>query len=61
MKKSTTFKSDMSDNNNPLIEKEHKTLPSSPKKETISNIMAFAKSYSVRKGKAFDKMEFMLN
>ena len=60
MKKSTTFKSDMSDNN-PLKEKEHKTLPTSPKKETITNILAFAKSYSVRKGKAFDKMEFMLN
>lgn len=60
MKKSTTFNSGMSDNSS-IKEQDHKTLPTSPKKETIVNIMAFAKSYSVRKGKAIEKMEFMLN
>jgi len=60
MNKFTPFKSDMSDIT-PIKEKEQKTLPCSPKKDTIANIMAFAKSYSVRKGKNIDKMEFMLN
>lgn len=60
MKKSTPFKSDMSEHS-PLKEKEQKTLPSSPKKQTIDNILAFSRAYSVRKGKAIEKMEFILN
>jgi len=60
MNKFTPFKSDLSDST-PIKENKHKTLPGSPKKETIVNILAFAKSYSVRKGKNIDKMEFMLN
>ena len=60
MKKSTPFKTDMSDSTT-LKDKEQKTLPVSPKKETIDNIMAFAKAYSVRRSKSIDKMEFNLN
>lgn len=60
MKKSTPFRSNMSDQSS-LKEKDHKTLPTSPKKETISNIMSFARAYSVRKGKSIVKMEFILN
>ena len=60
MKKSTPFKADMSDSTT-LTDKEQKTLPTSPKKETMDNIMAFAKAYSVRKSKNIDKMEFILN
>jgi cell envelope opacity-associated protein A len=60
MKKSTPFNSEMSDHSS-IREKDSQTLPSSPKEQTIKNIMSFAKSYSVRKGKTFDKMEFNLN
>ena len=60
MKKSTPFNSEMSANST-IKEKELKSLPTSPKKETINNIMSFARSYSVRRGKAIEKMEFMLN
>ncbi len=60
MNKFTPFKSEIS-GSTPVEEKGQKTLPLSPQKETITNILAFAKSYSVRKGKAIDKMEFMLN
>jgi len=60
MNKFTPFKSDIS-GNTPVEDKGQKKLPLSPKKETITNILAFAKSYSVRKGKVIDKMEFMLN
>jgi len=44
-----------------LKEKELKKLPTSPKKETIASILSFSKSYSVRKGRLIDKMEFLLN
>lgn len=60
MKKSTHSNPEMS-NNSSTKEQDHKALPTSPKKETINNILAFAKSYSVRKGKIIEKMEFMLN
>ena len=60
MNKSTSFKSDMSDKSS-IQDKEQKTLPTSPKKETIDSIIAFSKSYSVRKGKMIEKMAFNLN
>ena len=60
MKKSTSFNSDMSDHS-AIKEKDARLLPHSPKKETIENIMSFARSYSVRKGKYLEKMEFTLN
>ena len=59
MKNSTPFSADSSANS--LEEKKQKSLPTSPKKETVNNIMAFAKAYSVRKSKSIDKMEFILN
>ena len=59
MNKSTPFNADSSAN--PLKEKKQKSLPTSPKKETVANVMAFAKAYSVRKTQAFDKIDFILN
>ncbi len=60
MSKSTSFNPDMADKSS-TKEKEQKTLPTTPKKETIENIIAFSKSYSVRRGKMIEKMEFNLN
>jgi hypothetical protein len=38
-----------------------KKLPAVPSETAIANIMAFAKSYSVRNSKELGKLEFMLN
>ena len=59
MKNSTPFNADSSADS--LEEKKQKSLPTSPKKETVANVMAFAKAYSVRKSKSLDKMDFILN
>ena len=58
MNKSTPFNADSSANS---LEEKKQKLPTSPKKETVAGIMAFAKAYSVRKGKLLEKMEFILN
>ena len=60
MKKSTPFNAD-ANSDSTIQDKKQKALPTSPKKETINNILAFAHAYSVRKSKSIDKMEFNLN
>lgn len=60
MKKSTSLNPEMAGSSS-INESETKIIPTDPKKETIANIMSFARSYSVRKGKMINRMEFMLN
>jgi len=46
----------------PIEEKSKKNkIPKKVKQETINNVIAFSKAYSVRSGKFVDKMEFVLN
>lgn len=38
-----------------------KPLPKSAKKQTLDNILAFSRSYSVRKSSELGQIEFILN
>ena len=62
MKKSTPFSSESSEllNHQDLILYE-KPLPKSAKKQTIDNILAFSRTYSVRKSAELGQIEFILN
>lgn len=62
MNKFTPFKVDnIQSDSDQLLSKKKEKLPTLPKEETIRNILSFSKSYSVRKGKLIEKMEFTLN
>ncbi|MEQ8324564.1 MAG: hypothetical protein RIC15_02775 [Vicingaceae bacterium] len=59
MKKSTFYDA----NTNGILKNPdpQKSLPTSPRKETINNVLSFAKAYSVRKTSSFDHIELILN
>ena len=61
MKKSTHFDSDEFGILHDSSGKSLKKLPTKPRKETLDNIMAFTKAYSVRKSRNMDKIELILN
>ena len=62
MKKSTSLNSETSEylNHQDLILYE-KPLPRSAKKQSIDNILAFSRSYSVRKSASLGQVDFILN
>ena len=61
MSKFTPFKFDDS-LSFPIEEESLKNkTPKKLKQETINNVIAFSKAYSVRPGKYVEKMEFVLN
>lgn len=63
MSKSTRFRASKTSANSASEDPEQlsKPMPAGPTKETIANIMAFARSYSVRNSRILGKTGFMLN
>ena len=60
MKKSTLFEAPDSGLQTSESKKEKK-LPTSPKKESVNNVLAFARAYSVRKSKSMEHIDIVLN
>ena len=62
MKKSTSLNSDLSESLNHLnLILYEKPLPKTAKKQSIDNIIAFSRSYSVRKSATLGQIDFILN